>query len=46
MKVSWVDGYGNRLFGKFVRWDGDYAICLRHTYKHRIYKANLTFEAG
>jgi hypothetical protein len=43
-KCSWVDSYGNRLFGTFLKWDGDYAIARYHTSFVRIYKANMTFE--
>ena len=43
---SWVDGHGNRLFGTFIKWEGDYAIVRHIKFRARIYKANLTWEVG
>lgn len=43
--VSWVDVHGDRVFGEFVRWDGDTAICRQSLRGNtRILKSNLTFE--
>lgn len=42
--VSWVDGHGHRVFGEFLRWDGDTAICRGLRGNCRILKSNLTFE--
>jgi len=48
-KVSWPGTDGIRLFGRLIRWDGDYAI-VKHgvagKYTARIYVSNLTYECG
>lgn len=45
---SWTDSRGNRLFGHFIRWEGDFVIArITHSQaKSRIYKSNITFEQG
>ncbi len=46
VKVSWVDGYGNRIFGRLIGWQGDFATCRQEGtgYRCRVLAGNLTYE--
>lgn len=45
-RVSWFDNSGDRQFGTFVQWDGDFAKVRKGPTILRIHKSNLTFEVG
>lgn len=41
---SWPGNFGRRKFGRFLRWDGEFAIVRMGARIGRVHKSKLTFE--
>ena len=45
-KVSWRPEYSERLFGRLLKWDGQYAVVVQGPRRFRVHRSNLTYEMG